>query len=645
MNEVINFSENSREYEAARQLLSIIEASWTPITNSTERLTICCSAQCYGQADVRDIDILLLFRAETPRRIMLPSRSGVQHLPRDIRVESLCIAIEVKDHDANGLRITGNGEVDVHYRDGWSSASEQNRKQKTAVRDFLARKNVRSPFVVNVLWLRGIADASLPTQPNNLVGADANWGRFVEAVLSQAQVKFNRGFNVLRAADRTATIDIVRQIFTQNVTPTTLDRRKLEALVREHAGLEVQRAQGGTQVIYRGRGGTGKTICLLHFAYDRYLRAGERTLLLTYNLALVADFVRLLCILKVRDRCGERSIRVDTLHSLVIEVAAIAGVLKKDEDTIKNYAQIKTDLLKAISNADMRTLVLEECNALSWDHVCIDEAQDCPDDERQLIHLIFGPERCVVADGIDQMIRQEAPCDWRAGVAPSQTKTISLATSMRLQQNLCIFANAMAAELALDDWRIEPNPNLPGGRIIVVHSPTGFPDKAMFKSLSEYNQSAGNEPLDMLFCVPPNLIRHDPIRACLPALNFVENGLRVWDGTNPNVRSMPALENDSHRFVQYESCRGLEGWIVFLHAFDEFFELKRKQFLNEVRQDSAESQRLAFLRAAEWQMIPMTRAINTLVINVTSKTSTVSKALERVSERFPDYVEWKNSPR
>jgi len=45
-------------------------------------------------------------------------------------------------------------------------------------------------------------------------------------------------------------------------------------------------------------------------------------------------------------------------------------------------------------------------------------------------------------------------------------------------------------------------------------------------------------------------------------------------------------------------------------------------------------------QAALWLMIPLTRAMDTLVLNVTEKESELKTALKAVSDRFPDFVEW-----
>src|SRR5262249_17420915 len=141
----------------------------------------------------------------------------------------------------------------------------------------------------------------------------------------------------------------------------------------------------------------------------------------------------------------------------------------------------------------------------------------------------------------------------------------------------------------------------------------------LFEEMFERNREAGNDPIDMLVCVPGTLVdrtSEEPVR-CIPARQLLRRGLAVWDGTHEAGRSRPLLDHQIHRFVQYESCRGLEGWIAFLLALDGFHEQKRARLWTD-NPDLAppERDRLSRVLANEWLMIPLTRCISTLVIQL-----------------------------
>jgi hypothetical protein len=101
------------------------------------------------------------------------------------------------------------------------------------------------------------------------------------------------------------------------------------------------------------------------------------------------------------------------------------------------------------------------------------------------------------------------------------------------------------------------------------------------------------------------------------------------------------------RIVQYDSCRGLEGWTVINYAFDDFYDYKKRQFLSAPPDlgglfDTVED--LAAAYAAQWAMIPITRAMDTLVINVSKKPSPLKDALMQIFEDRSDFVEWQVIP-
>ncbi|WP_436642658.1 hypothetical protein [Microbaculum sp. FT89] len=54
--------------------------------------------------------------------------------------------------------------------------------------------------------------------------------------------------------------------------------------------------------------------------------------------------------------------------------------------------------------------------------------------------------------------------------------------------------------------------------------------------------------------------------------------------------------------------------------------------------DTPEERTAAF--ASRWAMIPLTRAMDTLVINISKQPGTVRDALEKVCGKREDFVEW-----
>ncbi|MCY2968132.1 MAG: hypothetical protein NT069_31635 [Planctomycetota bacterium] len=640
MREIIG-DRDEPEFGAAQQLDSLIVQEWGKLEEPRQKITIITAAQCHGQK-IRDIDLLLLVQLHQPLPVPIP-QAGRLGLPSEVHVKSLCMTIEVKDHPPDAVTFTENGEVRVRYPDHWHNASKQSRKQVFSLKHYLEiLQHEYVPFITGLVWLRGVPQDDLPDAPHNIVGADASWCHFVAAALSQQEVEFRDGFHILNSGRVVGRITRIRNIFAQPFRPSALDRRKLEAIARQSISpyLEVS-TSGERQVVYRGRGGTGKTVALLHMAYDRYVRARERTLFLTYNIALAAEIERLLTILGVRDQTAGRSIRVETIQTFLGQVLNATGLLDECDEFLNVYDVRKRSLLEYLKDPDLLRAVREESDLLRWDLVCVDEAQDCPEDERDILHLLFGPERCAIADGIDQMVRPSDPCDWNpTPMIRNRTHTRFLKKSLRMQHNICTFANAAAQAMGLDTWQIEPNKDLLGGRVVITTQPV-FPEDRLYERMAAINQESGNDPVDMLFCVPYTLVdRPAEPHSCRPAREFVKKGRKVWDGTRPLGRVVPIHENSVHRFVQYDSCRGLEGWITFLFSLDRFYDIKLHQF-QEAHSDKQPSphQNLAAQLAAEWLMIPLTRCINTSVIHLENGESGVGKRLLEVAAQFADFVE------
>ena len=106
----------------------------------------------------------------------------------------------------------------------------------------------------------------------------------------------------------------------------------------------------------------------------------------------------------------------------------------------------------------------------------------------------------------------------------------------------------------------------------------------------------GDNILDIDICVKTNgdssyveliSLVHIPIYSNLLLNNLNKKNKIIHDFDNlSNLRGwlweryFMIGENDVNKFrcFQYESCRGLEGWIVICHWFDEFLQTKYNSF-------------------------------------------------------------------
>ena len=109
------------------------------------------------------------------------------------------------------------------------------------------------------------------------------------------------------------------------------------------------------------------------------------------------------------------------------------------------------------------------------------------------------------------------------------------------------------------------------------------------------------------------------------------------------MREHYPTDREELRFVQYDSCRGLEGWTTINYDLDLLWDYKVRQRLSECHahdplMESREEE--AERHAARWIMIPLTRAIDTLVINLSSVPGPLHSVLWRAAKNRPDFVEW-----
>ena len=205
------------------------------------------------------------------------------------------------------------------------------------------------------------------------------------------------------------------------------------------------------------------------------------------------------------------------------------------------------------------------------------------------------------------------------------------------------FINAYAKQLGIV-WELEPKQELIGGKVIIC-------TKDYFKELHDREikqcKEFGNTEYEMMFLVPPKLVNVErtedaELRSFKLTNEFKQMGISLWDSTSKELRTQYVVDLTQHRLLQYESCRGLEGWTVVCLELDEFIKYKMRTFTeqesNELALESFEEKRDKFVYL--WSLIPLTRAIDTLIITISDKESKVGQALRRVYEQNPDFVQW-----
>lgn len=640
------------EFAAAKRLERRMLDLWPDLARSSDDIVrIFVGLKMHGQK-IEDLDLVVIGTFAAPRAFDVEwkfyPRDGEPFLPKVAKIRNFALLVEVKSHDATGVRFE-NAVAFVRYvrngRVSWECVTEKNRNQMFEFKKWLDRFGLDNVHVQNLVIFTGLKERDLPKRPHVCIASDTSFERVLN-VLGQVSGP--------RANDRRVTLSygsdeaFGRLIASDSplfatLEPTPLDRRRMDLIAKAALPDVWLEDLGERQILLKGRGGVGKTVILLQMAYCAYDRSGHRSLVLTFNKALVADMRRTMALLGVPRSVEKGGVAIETVHGFIGRLMIKLGVIESYDGFLDDFDAHKATLLDylasgAITSGDLVDIMKADATEFDWDLVFVDEGQDWPRDEIAILNAIYGSRRLIVSDGVDQFVR-ESVADWSSGLPRDGYKARRLRKCLRMKANLATFVADIALTLGLDDWDLVPNAEAAGGRVIVVEGDlTGHP--AWIDDLVSEARSLGNYPVDLLACVPPALVGRN---GCEAAAAIEAHGGAVWDGTARDVREHYPTDREELRFVQYDSCRGLEGWTTFNYRLDELWDYKVRQWLAEDHEVDALLEtrgEAADLHAARWIMIPLTRAIDTLVINVGRAPGPLRDALVEVAARRTDFVQW-----
>ena len=483
------------------------------------------------------------------------------------------------------------------------------------------------------------------------MGSDSNWQDFLNA-LDKSTRRSGEEYGSFPSRQ----YEFLREIAVKKIVATKIDRKKLKTITKTKLNAEEQQYAsefGDKMIAFRGRGGTGKTVRLLQIAYQLWNERQARILILTYNRALRSDIERILILMGIKGTVGTKSLAIRSIYSFMGHwFQAFADILPTAEQEFSgdfsNYEPSKKIILSylkdgLITPADIADAKRDRSLELLWDYVFIDESQDWPENERDLIFHLYGEKNIVIADGVDQLARSPDVTNWMEQIPTSDRRIINLRKSLRMKGRLCTFAGLLAEKFDYDVWDLQPDTDVHGGTIKIV---LGVADLyKCFRAAIETARADGNQTIDNLVCVPPGWSSE-----ANKTPNFIQElrgiDFKVWDGTSSRLddRDEPPTDQDQLRVVSYDSCRGLEGWCTIAVAIDEFFDykLKNPEFATGVKNDLFFEQEKASIEleyAVKWLMIPMTRAIDTLYLHVADANSVLGKTLIDLAGTNPELVE------
>jgi hypothetical protein len=646
------------EHEAALQVRDALVRLWPGIDtspSSDEEIKIASRLKLSGQK-VSDIDIVVVGLITTRRYLISKYQgkdsAGSSLMGAKVRVKSFVIAVEVKDHPADGLSIQAGG-VSVKYRTGWKSATEQNEAQRYALLGYLRDTTNTNPWVHRTLILRGIEDLpkhrGLQQPTSGAVAAKFDGPALLMSMATNSEVQKHGSEYVISSGDEETMQRVLASALFQPLAPSDMDRKRMDRIAaRPIEAKELAARLGEERVHLRGNGGTGKTILLLQSAYEAFLETGKRSLVLTYNTALTSDIQRTLALMGIPSDGEAGGISIRTVISFMYSWLHRLGLVDDGGLDLKHYDGKCVDALSyiekgAIGQEEIDAIRIANPTEFSFDIILVDEAQDWPQAEAALLIRLYGPSKISLADGLSQLIRG-APTDWRSPSMVSKHPEVkTLREGLRMKANLCRFANAIADDAGLQ-WHVTPNKLAPGGRIIIVEGQ--YAEMAdLQRDVQAGAMTLGNMPVDLLHCVPPSgVLEQDGRRSSMLAKAFVERGWQAWDAVDEATRRTFPRSRESLRIVQYESCRGLEGWSVVLDGLDEFWQRKKADELGRLvatGSGDVDPELQAEAIAWRWLMIPITRPIDTLVIAIRDRKSPLSRSLDRVASIVGDIIEYR----
>ena len=563
----------------------------------------------------------------------------------DVYIQSFFFPIELKDHPARRVRLEGF-DIQVEYNRSWHSVTVQSNQQQTSLQNLFTKELDGTPFIRNLIWFRQLTEEDALRifgyrRYNTIIG-DFD----VKDMFSSAVRYFDGIRQVMLTAAGKYIVNDIKSSLSSNVTPIRVEavmnlfkgiregcgeltRQKLEILTRKLVEYDMPEIGNGV-TICQGRAGTGKTVRLLQYAKLKS-EEGQRCLLLTYNHALVSDIKRLLAICGIPDKIDKGTVQISTLHSFFLELAN-AYSISDDKHIEGNFEAQYLERITRLKDVTYNNNIKKR---LGWDYIFVDEAQDWSKNEKEILFNIYGAESIIVADGVDQFMRSTVKLDWAQGLDSVSIKKYM--TGLRQKYVLSSFVNTFAIMSGIN-WDVKVNDKLRGGNIIVTNSYTPKLHKELVTSLKE----DGNSMYDLLMLVPPSLTEKCGNGTHFKYLeSWAKHGIQIFDGTNEANRHRYPTNLNECRLFQYESCRGLEGWCVVCMHLDVAIQAKIDYTLNsnivrEMVDPDIAKRAYAYL----WSLMPLTRAIDTLVIVLNDPNSTLGKILKNTAKAMP-VIDWR----
>lgn len=668
---------NSDEFKAGEYLEKKFLDFWPDLKTSEQNIIhIHTEAPIYGNHEQLDIVIFAKLPSGIPYECPEPIETVLGTQSSRIIIKNFVMVLEVKGHTGEKWR-TSSGGVQVHTAGMWSDATMINKRQSIDLNRFLKNKNMTfksksrayAPWATRMVFLNnetnnGDSDLNLKLEYTlfNDDSAEVLFRSLAEQFCQRAtcleeinETKNKKLIYEARSCPDKLMEDLLTGNLFPNEQPTRLDKKKMEMLSNRTIAKVSFEDIGKKPIIFSGKGGTGKTIKMLAAAIEKQNKTGKRALFLTYNLALLSDVRRLMQfkgIVSMPESGGLSTRSVIWFIGRAIkaydEDFDLSKMVLNDLKTYKHKLSELVSLLvrePARSRSYKNKLMLQP-EIFNVDLIFIDEGQDWLDDEILFLKHIYGEKNLCVAHGTNQLIRSSSEKTWFL----SGVRKIPSIKAVRQKVSIVNFIRKFSEELGLTDWGdYTTEDDAKGGDVFIVEGDF-FKTSLQAKLEKQYRKDI-TWPVDQLYLVPNEDVKsyqdkENLIRKESKAKIELENlGFGSWDAVDQIIRQEPPSNPEEYRVLNYQSCRGLEGWMTVCLGFDSLWNEKLKEFeIEQNKNDLFVDELLINNLVAQWMLIPLTRAMDTLVIEIRSGDSKVGQALKNIYKQDQgNIITWVNA--
>lgn len=517
-------------------------------------------------------------------------------LQDDYHIDSFAMIVEVKSHPIEYVSVDAGHHYLVTYSDGMKDVTRQALSEALSLKKHLNGSGIECDFVVPAIFFRSIDDESLRAlqcqRNENTLCASFKFEQLLDIVATRF---LPRDLHDPLKSDSN-TRDRLLHAFHLTTAPAIL-RSKFELLCSESLDpyLNCITPQNCDTAI-KGRAGTGKTLLLIKEAINIANDPDNEVLFLTYNHSLLADIKRLTSYFSSGSLTDDNFKTIDSFfQSLMQRHHIISSPIRPDSSS--DYEAEYYDALSRLHEK----IISDEADSLispTPTHFIIDEAQDISNIEREIIFSLYPASEMLAAVGIDQPMRKSNIGTWE------NIHTINIKSCRRMFSNVALFVNEVAAILKCD-WHVDCSKAFPGGKVLLLDRY----DRDIHDDLLRQQRKHGCDDYDMLLLTGS---QHNQYLS-----DIINN---IYDGRITENRKKPPADNQP-RLYHYQSCRGIEGWTVVCLGLDAYYEEMMSKNDTVIK-----------------MMMPLTRAIDTLVIVLSGKDNHVSQTLLSAAESFPDFV-------